>query len=82
MAIDRGDGRINTCRLKVSRDDLGRIMLPCPPEDEQEKIITYLDNRFAAIDGIIDEKEALIADMEAYKKSLIFETATGKRKVC
>ena len=82
MAIDRGDGRINTCRLKVSRDDLGRIMLPCPPEDEQEKIITYLDNRFAAIDGIIDEKEALIADMEAYKKSLIFETVTGKRKVC
>ena len=82
MAIDRGDGRINTCRLKVSRDDLGRIMLPCPPEDEQEKIITYLDNRFAAIDGIIAEKEALIADMEAYKKSLIFETVTGKRKVC
>lgn len=82
MAIDRGDGRINTCRLKVSRDDLGRIMLPCPPEDEQEKIITYLDNRFAAIDGIIAEKEALIADMEAYKKSLVFETVTGKRKVC
>ena len=82
MAIDRGDGRINTCRLKVSRDDLGRIMLPYPPEDEQEKIITYLDNRFAAIDGIIAEKEALIADMEAYKKSLIFETVTGKRKVC
>ena len=82
MAIDRGDGRINTCRLKVSRDDLGRIMLPCPPEDEQEKIITYLDNRFAAIDGIIAEKEALIDDMEAYKKSLIFETVTGKRKVC
>ena len=27
------------------------------------------------------EKEDLISDLEAYKKSLIFEVVTGKRKV-
>ena len=50
--------------------------------EEQLDIVKYLDEKCAAIDGIIAEKEALIADMEAYKKSLIFETVTGKRKVC
>ena len=53
-----------------------------PNTDEQQKIVDYLDEKCATIDGIIAEKEALIADMEAYKKSLIFETVTGKRKVC
>ena len=82
MAIDRGDGRVNTCRLKVSRDDLGRIMLPCPAIEEQRKIISFLDKKCAAIDSIIAEKETLIAELETYKKSLIFETVTGKRRVC
>lgn len=81
MAIDRGDGRINTCRLKVSRDDLGRIMLPCPPIEEQCRIISFLDKQCAAIDGIITEKQSLIDDLGTYKKSLIFETVTGKRRV-
>ena len=54
----------------------------CPPDNELDEITKHLDEKCATIDGIIAEKEALIADMEAYKKSLIFETVTGKRKVC
>ena len=52
-----------------------------PPIAEQEAIAAYLDKQCAAIDGIIAEKQALIEDLEAYKKSLIYETVTGKRKV-
>ena len=33
------------------------------------------------IDDIILEKNLLVSDLEAYKKSLIFEVVTGKRKV-
>ena len=33
------------------------------------------------IDKLIAEKEKLLLDLEAYKKSLIFEAVTGKRKV-
>lgn len=61
---------------------LKEIKIPLIPLDEQQQIIDSLDEKCAAINGIIAEKEALIADMEAYKKSLIFETVTGKRKVC
>ena len=57
------------------------ITVACPPE-EQDAIVTYLDKQCAVIDGIIAEKQALIDDLETYKKSLIFETVTGKRRVC
>ncbi len=50
-------------------------------KNEQDKIVAYLDEKCAAIDGVIAEKEALIGELESYKKSLIFETVTGKRRV-
>ena len=56
-----------------------RITLPSLPE--QRAIADYLDEKCAAIDAMVVEKEALIADLEAYKKSLIYETVTGKREV-
>ena len=59
-----------------------RQCLPHPPLAEQAAIAAYLDDKCATIDGIITEKEALIAELENYKKSLIFETVTGKRRVC
>jgi type I restriction enzyme S subunit len=52
-----------------------------PPLPEQRTIADYLDDKCAAIDKMVAEKEALIADLEAYKKSLIYETVTGKREV-
>ena len=76
MAIDRGDGRVNTCRLKVSREDLGRIMLPCPAIEEQRKIISFLDKKCAVIDDIIAEAKASIDDYKAWKASVIFEAVT------
>jgi len=58
------------------------IRSPIPPLPEQATIAAYLDDKCATIDGIIAEKEALITELENYKKSLIFETVTGKRRVC
>ena len=66
----------------ISQAQFSNVQVVSHPYDIQKKISDYLDEKCAAIDGIIAEKEALIADMEAYKKSLIFETVTGKRKVC
>ena len=48
---------------------------------EQQAIADYLDEKCAAIDALVAEKEKLIVDLEAYKKSLIFELVTGKREV-
>lgn len=71
----------------VTRASLGQELLKSmpvilPPFETQQKIAAYLDEKCAAIDGVIAEKEALIGELESYKKSLIFETVTGKRRVC
>ena len=64
-----------------TKEKLGNVPLPIPLLAEQKAIADYLDEKCAAIDALVAEKEALIADLEAYKKSLIFEVVTGKREV-
>lgn len=59
-----------------------RQCLPHPSLTEQTAIAAYLDEKCAAIDGVILEKEELIRELENYKRSLIFEVVTGKRRVC
>lgn len=52
-----------------------------PPRSEQESIAKALDAKCAQIDSLISEKQSLIKDLAEYKKSLIFEAVTGKRRV-
>lgn len=52
-----------------------------PKKDIQESIVKHLDSICGNIDKLVTLKERLIADLESYKKSIIFETVTGKRKV-
>lgn len=59
-----------------------QFSVPIPPLTEQEKIITILDRNTATINEVIAEKETLVSDLESYKKSLIYEVVTGKRRVC
>lgn len=80
-AIERGDDRVNTCRLKVSRNDLLSLKLPIPEVDEQDEIVAYLDEKCAEIDALITQKEQLLMELENYKKSLIYEYVTGKKEV-
>ena len=72
-----GDG----VRQSMSYMDIGNIEIVIPPLKEQKQIANYLDNKCSQIDQIISSKEKLLREMEAYKKSLIYETVTGKREV-
>ncbi len=60
---------------------LSKYSFYAPDIKEQQAIADYLDEKCAAIDALVAEKEKLIADLEAYKKALIFELVTGKREV-
>ena len=48
---------------------------------EQSEIVNYLDQKASQIDTLIIEKENLISEYENYKKSLIYEYVTGKKRV-
>ena len=56
-------------------------ILPFPPLSEQQQIADYLDQKCSEIDNLITKKEQLVVELEAYKKSLIYEVVTGKKEV-
>ena len=78
LEMDKGSAQstVPSVRLPMLKD----LLIPLPPLAEQLAIIDHLDEKCAAIDAMVTEKESLIADLEAYKKSLIYETVTGKRE--
>lgn len=65
----------------LSVGTISNIKTVLPPMNEQAEIAVHLDKKCSMIDALICEKEALLSELEAYKRSLIFETVTGKRKV-
>ncbi len=52
-----------------------------PSIGEQKEIAKYLNNILPRYDSLISEKQSLISDLMAYKKSLIYELVTGKRRL-
>ncbi len=80
-AIERGDGRVNTCRLTVSFYDFGRSEIPVPPNQEQQQINVFLQRKCAEIDELIAIKQQKIEALKEYKKAVMFEYVTGKKEV-
>ena len=75
-AIERGDDRVNTCRLKVSKQDLKNIEIPVPPVDEQYKIVSRINEKCSKIEELIVNQQMQIEKLKAYKQSLITEVIT------
>ena len=65
-----------------TKEKLANVPFPMFTCKEQKDIAQYLDGRCRKIDELIAEKGNLISDLESYKKSLIYEVVTGKRRVC
>lgn len=68
-------------RWRLPADAFRSIQVPLPPLSEQRRIANYLDDKCAEIDRAVTAKQAIIADLKAYKQSLIYEVVTGKREV-
>lgn len=54
--------------------------IPVPPLNEQHQIADYLDNKCTDIDNLIAIKQQKIEELKDYKKSIIYEYVTGKKK--
>lgn len=51
------------------------------PLSEQQAIASYLDEKTSQIDSLIALKQEKITELKDYKKSIIYEYVTGKKKV-
>lgn len=76
-----GQGVSNLGRWRLQADKFLNFTIPEPPLKEQQEIAKYLSAKCGEIDVIIAKKEAFVEEMEAYKKSLIYEYVTGKKEV-
>lgn len=65
----------------ISQGQFENAHLVLPPIETQSNIVKFLDRKCSVLDALIDEKESLIANLEAYKKSLVYEVVTGKKRV-
>lgn len=61
--------------------NFAQVRLYTVPMEEQKEIADYLDKKCAEIDALIEQKAKMLSELEAYKKSLIYEYVTGKKEV-
>ena len=86
LGSEAGQGEIRriskaSAQPSLSMETIRSINVVLPPLGVQKQIVEYLNKKMLHMDSLIAEKEALINDLEAYKKSLIYEVVTGKRRV-
>lgn len=66
----------------IGMDVLGNLYVAYPNRiEEQQQIADYLDKKCSEIDKAISDKEQVIEKFTEYKKSLIYECVTGKKRV-
>lgn len=71
---------LNT-QSNVGLDSLQKVYMVLPNKTEQQQIAEYLDKKCSEIDKAIADKEQIIEKFTEYKKSLIYECVTGKKRV-
>lgn len=66
---------------EISAKNFGSVKLPNPSIDEQNSIVKFLDKKITNLKRLINIKLLKIEKLENYKRSLIYEYVTGKKRV-
>ena len=65
-------------RLTLSFDELKKQLVVVPPQDEQQAIVSYIEDKCQKIDTLITELQAEIDHLKEYKQRLIADVVTGQ----
>ena len=77
----RGKG-IMAMRWRTYSEQFRDIKVVYPSIEEQQEILKYLDVKCSEIDHLTASKQQFLAELENYKKSVIYEYVTGKKELC
>ena len=55
--------------------------IPIPPVNDQQRIVTYLNETCGSIDALIQKNTNIVVVLREYRQSLIYEAVTGKIEV-
>ncbi|MCJ9254618.1 restriction endonuclease subunit S (plasmid) [Acinetobacter baumannii] len=65
-------------RQSLKMDELNKMPVVLPSEDEQKRIVSFLDSETSRIDNLIAKQEKLIEKLKEYRSSIISHAVTGK----
>ncbi len=65
----------------IYQGTIKNMLLYLPTIEKQKEIVKYLDKKCTQIDIIIEDKQNQVEKIEEYKKSVIYEYVTGKKRV-
>jgi len=74
--VGRGFTRIN-----IKQEYINNLISLIPPLPEQQKIVSYIEEKISKIDNLIQLQQKQIEKLKEYKTTLIDEVVTGKIKV-
>lgn len=79
--IQKSKGKAKLKVVHISPAEIGNVFVVIPSLEEQAKIALYLDEKLSAINKLVGMKQLKIDNLKNYKKSLIYEYVTGKKRV-
>lgn len=63
-------------RLRLYFDEFGKLFVPLPPKEEQDKIVAFIESRLEKINTFIEKKKRLLAVLEEKKQAVINQAVT------
>lgn len=81
-----GKNQVKICQMGGNRESLtfeqiGLFEVPLPIMNEQNEIVQFLDEKLEKINHVINDKIKSTNTAKDYKKSLIYEFVTGKKRL-
>ena len=68
-------------RLTLSFDEMKKQVVVVPPQDEQQAIVAYIEEKCEKIDKLASELQSEIDYLKEYKQRLIADCVTGQINV-
>lgn len=62
----------------ISQDVIKKCLIPLPPLDEQERIVTHIESLFAKLDEAKEKAEAVLDSYETRKAAILHKAFTGE----
>lgn len=75
-STDYNDFITGAAQPKLSQENLSKVKYPLPPQNEQQAIVAYLDEKVGKIDRYISEKEKEIVALDELKQATIANAVT------
>jgi type I restriction enzyme, S subunit len=63
-------------RFGIANEEIGRLLVPIPPEKAQDRIANLLDRETARVNGLIERKEEMLRLLDEKRTSLVSRTVT------